>query len=91
MSLTTFQALGLSRTKQGGGGKLAVLPQTRIQKFLIFRILIDKQTEFNEQSISVRDIMTTDKYLHFVVHSREFRHKKHCAKVNPKTGPRSVL
>jgi hypothetical protein len=65
----------MSRTKQEKK-QLAVLPQTRTQKFFIFRILIDKQTKFNEQLISVRDIVTTDKYLHFVFHSREFRHKK---------------
>lgn len=74
MSLTTFKALHMSRTKQGEK-QLALLPQTRTQKFLIFHFLIDKRTKFNDQSISVLDIRTTDKYLQLVVHSREFRHE----------------
>jgi len=62
MSLT-FQALHMSRIKQEKKKQPSVLPQTRKQKFLIFHILIDTQTKFNEQSINVLDTMITEKYL----------------------------
>ena len=85
MSLTTFQALHMSRTKRGGG--TCCFTTNPDANFLIFHFHIDKQIKFNEQSITARDIMTTDRYLQIVVHSREFRH----AKVNPETSLRSVL